>query len=155
MLICFSGLFSYVKILKIGYKTKLWALNFPACTPGFFGPSCNIKCPTGFFGLDCGGVCRPICSEDNCHHVYGCLKSTTDVTQTDISGKNHCFCKNAVIFSIVIATRIVSDFKQMYLLNLELIKNRNLKKIFFAHKRSSSPFYKSDNTTLKHVWNDK
>ena len=61
-------------------------LLFLACTLGYFGNSCNTPCPTGTFGLQCAGRCPPLCSNDNCHHMYGCSNSTTYMTKALISG---------------------------------------------------------------------
>ena len=56
--------------------------------PGYYGSFCNITCPPGSFGAGCAGYCPSTCLHNYCHHVYGCLKNTTEQTTKITSGKN-------------------------------------------------------------------
>lgn len=43
------------------------------CMDGFKGKDCSEQCPAPTYGVDCQSLCS--CSNDKCHHVYGCLRS--------------------------------------------------------------------------------
>lgn len=40
---------------------------------GFRGKDCSERCPAPTYGVDCQSICN--CSNEKCHHVYGCLRS--------------------------------------------------------------------------------
>ena len=67
--------FNAIKIVKCIYH------YFTAtCKPGYFGAFCNNTCPSGSFGPRCGGKCSPMCSYEECDHVYGCpVKDETSI----------------------------------------------------------------------------
>lgn len=71
---------------------------FAACTSGFFGSLCDLKCPLGFFGPNCAGKCFPMCTDYICHHVYGCSNSTTDTIPTITSGKKQTYLLHFFLF---------------------------------------------------------
>lgn len=43
------------------------------CMDGFNGKDCSERCLAPTYGVDCQSICN--CSNDKCHHVYGCLRS--------------------------------------------------------------------------------
>ena len=58
------------------------------CEPGFYGQLCESPCPNGTFGYLCGGLCSPMCSEIECHSIYGCPKHTEADKQRKTTGKS-------------------------------------------------------------------
>lgn len=48
-----------------------------ACKTGYYGQFCNYPCPPGAFGELCGGRCFPKCTDEDCDHVFGCIKKKT------------------------------------------------------------------------------
>lgn len=77
-----QDLFQYCSLFDILKTTS----SMP-CKPGYFGVSCLSPCPLGRFGENCGGECSPICSKELCNSIFGCLNSTTDLLQTNFTGK--------------------------------------------------------------------
>lgn len=70
-----------------GLKQKLLKCIYhyltATCKPGYFGTLCNNTCPSGTYGPRCGGKCSPMCSYEECDHVYGCpVKDETSVPIT-------------------------------------------------------------------------
>lgn len=57
------------------------------CKPGYFGVQCLSPCPLGWFGENCGGECSPICSKELCNSIFGCLNTTMDLLQTNLTGE--------------------------------------------------------------------
>lgn len=60
-----------------------------ACNSGYYGPMCDSPCPTGTFGKNCGGICAPMCSDQECNPVFGCGKTTIGLDQTRRSGNTN------------------------------------------------------------------
>ena len=58
-----------------------------ACEPGYFGPLCSSKCPSGTFGTRCAGICYPMCPDDKCDYIHGCLRIQKNTIQTTKLGK--------------------------------------------------------------------
>lgn len=46
-----------------------------ACKDGVFGDNCSTKCPAMYFGPGCLLQCN--CITEQCHHVIGCLQSSS------------------------------------------------------------------------------
>ena len=58
-----------------------------SCKPGYFGVHCSSTCPPGKFGENCAGECSPMCSKELCNSIFGCLNTTTDLLQPNLTGE--------------------------------------------------------------------
>ncbi|XP_056014626.1 multiple epidermal growth factor-like domains protein 6 [Ostrea edulis] len=62
-----------------GFTGHVWnetVHNCTRCMSGFHGENCASSCPFPYYGIRCGSKCN--CSEDECHHQYGCKRSFGD-----------------------------------------------------------------------------
>lgn len=48
-----------------------------ACTKGFIGTNCDIKCPLPMYGQDCQFTCN--CFAEVCDHVAGCNRLSKSI----------------------------------------------------------------------------
>ena len=74
-------------MIVLKFQQYLLTMYQTPCKTGYFGPTCSDRCPPGTFGERCGGDCFPMCSNDLCHYIYGCLTHAADILQTTSAGK--------------------------------------------------------------------
>ncbi|XP_052681416.1 multiple epidermal growth factor-like domains protein 10 [Crassostrea angulata] len=63
----------------VNHKWSSADQNCISCDSGYFGINCNTKCPPLSYGLNCLSECN--CSENDCHHVYGCTQVSGDFSK--------------------------------------------------------------------------
>ncbi|XP_056014628.1 multiple epidermal growth factor-like domains protein 10 isoform X2 [Ostrea edulis] len=67
-----------------GFAGHVWnetVHNCTRCMSGFHGEHCASSCPFPHYGIHCGLMCN--CSEEECHHQYGCKRSFGDSSSPD------------------------------------------------------------------------
>nr|XP_022303256.1 cell death abnormality protein 1-like [Crassostrea virginica] len=69
-----------IEIVFIFLLCLQFSLEVGACETGFNGSSCDQQCPYPSYGLNCASKCN--CIYKDCHHQYGCNKSTGDIPGT-------------------------------------------------------------------------
>ncbi|XP_056014630.1 scavenger receptor class F member 2-like isoform X2 [Ostrea edulis] len=55
-----------------GYVWNQTVHNCTSCMSGFYGENCASSCLFPYYGIRCGSKCN--CSEEECHHQYGCKR---------------------------------------------------------------------------------
>ncbi|XP_056014632.1 uncharacterized protein LOC130052755 isoform X4 [Ostrea edulis] len=93
-----------------GYVWNQTVHNCTSCMSGFYGENCASSCLFPYYGIRCGSKCN--CSEEECHHQYGCKRrlgdnvtllfnsfenssaaaGTDQVTDLDLTRRNDGFC---------------------------------------------------------------
>eukprot|EP00105_Crassostrea_gigas_P032690 XP_011455802.1 PREDICTED: multiple epidermal growth factor-like domains protein 10 [Crassostrea gigas] len=78
------------QICCIGFVWNETHRKCTRCMDGFKGKDCSEQCPAPTYGVDCQSLCS--CSNDKCHHVYGCLRSLSECGIGRIGQHCEVFC---------------------------------------------------------------
>ena len=74
--------------------------HFAACETGFNGSSCDQQCPYPSYGLNCASKCN--CIYIDCHHKYGCHKSTGGIFLFIIITACYYYCFIFILFKFIL-----------------------------------------------------
>lgn len=78
-------------------------ISYLACTSGYHGKDCGIKCQYPTYGEGCQSEC--ICLESECHYSRGCILHTT--TDTEYSSRTSS--STSLLSNLTVSNRLVTQ----------------------------------------------